>query len=359
MKKNKTLLITSLLILLPCIAGMLLWNQLPDRMPIHFNGAGEADGMGGKAMAVFGLPMLILLFHLIVFWATKLDKQNQTGSNRKVMDMVLYLFPMISVMSSSTIYSIALGKTDRLSTMLTVPIGLLFVIIGNYLPKCRINSTLGIKLPWTFHNEENWNKTHRIGGITWVIGGILQVFFGLMGWIGVMILAALPMALIPVIYSYLLYKKQIASGAYQPGAPVISIHPAARKGGWLSVAIALGVVVLIFFVGGLEYELDGNMLSIDASMHSDLTVDLSRVEKIEFHEENIRGSRLWGYGSPKMAMGTFENGDLGIYTRYTYTKVDAYILMVVNGEYLVLNAETVEATQALYEQILAAMPVLQ
>ena len=358
MKKNKLLLITSLITLLPAFAGILLWKELPDQMPIHFTG-NVADGWGSKGFAVFGLPLMILAFHLVVYFATKLDKQNQTGGNRKVLDAVLYLFPLISLMSCGIVYAVSMGKTAHITNFVSPMMGLMFVVIGNYLPKCRINSTLGIKLKWTFHNEENWNKTHRFAGPLWVVGGLVQILFGLMGWYLALVLVAVPMAVAPMVYSYCLYKKQIASGAYEPGNPKISMS---ANAGRIARIISLSVVVLValvLFSGGLEYTIEENFLHIDASMHADLTVDLSHVESIVFEEKAMNGTRVWGFGSPKLAMGTFQNDSLGTYTRYTYTQCKAYILLTVDGQYLVLNAETPEATRELYEQIRNAMPVLQ
>ena len=87
--------------------------------------------------------------------------------------------------------------------------GLLFVVIGNYLPKARRNYTIGIRLPWTLANEENWNRTHRIGGFLWVIGGILMIIMALtgLGRAGWMIGLFVVNALVPCIYSCWLHVK--------------------------------------------------------------------------------------------------------------------------------------------------------
>jgi uncharacterized membrane protein len=362
MKKYKHLLISSLLVLLPCLFGLALWDQLPDQMPTHF-GPGGVDGWSSKGFAVFGLPLLILFFHIVVWLATLLDKQNQTGSKRKILNMILYIFPMISIVTSCIIYGIACGQTTNASNLmlrlLPVLMGLLFIVIGNYLPKCRINGTLGIKLPWTFHNEENWNKTHRMAGPLWVIGGLAQIIGGLLGWTWVFLVVVFPMILVPTFYSYLLYKKQIASGAYEPGNPKISMS---TKMGRVSGVFVLAVTLLVVFLlcsGSLEYTIEESFLHIEASYQPDLTVDLRQVDTIEFEEKAMDGSRVWGFASAKLAMGTFENDSLGTYARYTYTRCKAYILLTVDGQYLVLNAGTPEETQALYQQILNAMPVLQ
>ena len=80
------------------------------------------------------------------------------------------------------------------------------MIIGNYLPKCKQNYTMGIKIPWTLDNEDNWNKTHRLAGFLWVIGGVLITLNAFLGNEWVFLAITLVMTLVPVGYSYLYYK---------------------------------------------------------------------------------------------------------------------------------------------------------
>ncbi len=87
----------------------------------------------------------------------------------------------------------------------------LFIIFGNYLPKTKQSYSMGIKLPWTLNSEENWNRTHRLSGFLWVIGGALFLMLTFFGWWNLYVLLGivLAMALIPTVYSYLLYRKGI------------------------------------------------------------------------------------------------------------------------------------------------------
>ena len=82
------------------------------------------------------------------------------------------------------------------------------MVIGNYLPKCKQNYTLGIKLPWTLDDEENWNRTHRFAGFLWVVGGVLIAINAFLEWEWLFLVVVFAMVLIPAIYSYLYYKKQ-------------------------------------------------------------------------------------------------------------------------------------------------------
>lgn len=355
MKNKKNLILSSLMVLLPMVAGILLWNKLPDRMPTHWGVDGQVDGWSGKFFGVFGLPLMLLFFHWVIALAMKLDKQNQTGSNRKVMDMILWLFPAMSVMMSAFVYSSALGGEIRMTSIMTVPMGLLFVFIGNYLPKCRLNSTLGIKLKWTFNNEENWNKTHRIGGITWVICGLGAILCGLLDWQAVIPVLFGVMILVPVVYSWRLYRKQLAAGTASAQNPAISVNPRLK---WVVRILVLGILVFVavlMFTGSAETVVADGKIAITASHWDDISVSIADIESVEYFPEGIDGTREWGYGSARMALGLFHNEELGNYTRYTYANVKPCILIRAENKWLVLNADGEAATEALYQQILSAV----
>ena len=206
-KKNlKVLIITSIIILLPILAGVVLWDQLPDPMPTHWNAAGEVDGWSSKPFAVFGLPLVLVAAQWLCLLATGADPKKKNHP-QKVIYLVLWIIPAMSVVLHTITYLIALGYGVRMEVVMPVFLGLIFTIIGNYLPKCKQNYTIGIKIPWTLNNEENWNKTHRLAGFLWTFGGVAIMLTGLLGSFWVFLLITLPMVLAPVIYSYVLHRR--------------------------------------------------------------------------------------------------------------------------------------------------------
>lgn len=207
-KHWKLLLVTSLIILLPIAAGLILWNQLPEQMPTHWNAAGEIDGWSSKAFAVFGLPLLMLLFQWVCVLATGADPKKANHSE-KIVHLVLWIIPVINVALSVATYLAALNKPVRIEIVAPVVTGLVLAIVGNYLPKCKQNYTIGIKIPWTLNSEENWNKTHRFAGWIWTFGGILIMVSGFVGIFWIILGVVLVMAAAPVIYSYILHRKGI------------------------------------------------------------------------------------------------------------------------------------------------------
>ena len=208
-KKNLKLLITtSLVILLPVLAGLILWNQLPEQMPSHWNLSGEIDGWSSKAFAVFGMPLMMLAFQWICALGTGADPKKANHSD-KVVAMVLWMIPVISTVLHVVIYMAALGMEVRVEVIMPVLIGLVLTIVGNYMPKCKQNYTIGIKIPWTLNSEENWNKTHRFAGWLWTVCGLVIILTGFLGGFWILFGVALAMVFLPVIYSYILHRKGV------------------------------------------------------------------------------------------------------------------------------------------------------
>ena len=206
-KKNlKTLIITSIVILLPILAGIILWNQLPDPMPTHWSASGEIDGWSSKPFAVFGLPLILLAAQWLCMQGTAADPKKNNHPT-KIVHLVLWIIPVLSVVLHTFTYLIALGYGVRMEVVMPVFIGLIFTIIGNYLPKCKQNYTIGIKIPWTLNNEENWNKTHRFAGWLWTVCGVSIMFTGFFGGVWVFFPIVLLMVLAPFAYSYILHRK--------------------------------------------------------------------------------------------------------------------------------------------------------
>lgn len=208
-KKNwKVLLITSVAILLPMLAGVILWNKLPEQMPSHWNAAGEIDGWSNKPFAVFGLPCILLAAQWLCTLGTGTDPKRNNHP-QKIVHLVLWIIPVLSAVLHAVTYAVALGKEVRMEMVMPVLIGLLLAIIGNYLPKCKQNYTIGIKIPWTLNSEENWNRTHRFAGRLWVVCGLAIMLTGFFGGFWIFLPIVLLMVLAPFIYSYMLHRKGI------------------------------------------------------------------------------------------------------------------------------------------------------
>lgn len=209
LKKNKGLLVlTSLLVLLPMLFGILNWERLPEQVATHFNANNEPDGYSSRAFAVFGLPCLMLAIHVITLFAVSADPKNKAISD-KVVGLLFWFCPALNIWVSASVYGTALGKQPDMGLWSSLLIGFIFLVIGNYLPKSARNYTVGLKLPWTLDNDENWNRTHRLAGWCMTIGGLVILLSAPMGLtMNIMLPVVLLTTLIPTVYSYLFYRKQ-------------------------------------------------------------------------------------------------------------------------------------------------------
>ncbi|MBQ7050098.1 MAG: SdpI family protein [Firmicutes bacterium] len=206
-RRNKgILIITSIIMLIPVVIGLLLWNQLPAQVPSHWGINGEIDGWSSKAFVVFGLPVLLLAIHWVCVIASSADPSSK-NYHPKMLTLVLWICPVLSLILNSLVYATALGYSLNIEIIMPLLVGLMFVIVGNLLPKCRQSYTMGIKLPWTLASEENWNKTHRLGGKVWVIGGVLTMATAFLGSFWVLLAVLIIMVAVPTIYSYRYYAK--------------------------------------------------------------------------------------------------------------------------------------------------------
>ena len=144
--------------------------------------------------------------------ATYADPKKQNYSD-KILVLVFWLIPTLTLVLMTVTYLTVGGQKVRMDAIMPIFMGLIFAIIGNYLPKCKQSYTIGIKLPWTLNSEENWNRTHRLAGWLWVAGGIIIITSGFISSFVnsfiVLISALLIMVIVPTIYSFILFKKGI------------------------------------------------------------------------------------------------------------------------------------------------------
>lgn len=206
-KQHKgTMILTTVVMLLPVLVGLILWNRLPEQVPLHWNVAGEVDGWGSREMLVFYLPLLLIGLQWLAAFVTGLDPKNK-GQTVKAMGLALWSCPLILLVLSTFCYVNAMGYDIQVQIVAPLCLGLLFIAIGNYLPKCKRNYTIGIKLPWTLSSDDNWNKTHRMAGKMWTLGGAAMVATAVFGNFIILFGILAVMALVPIVYSYLYYRK--------------------------------------------------------------------------------------------------------------------------------------------------------
>ena len=199
------LILTSILTLLPVLAGLLLWDILPDVLVTHWGINGEPDGYMSKSAVVFGLPLVMLALQWFCILRVSLEKKNR--NNPQIIKVTMWIVPIVSVLAGAVTYAFACGVALNVRFIITAAAGLLLAAVGFVLPRCQQNRTMGIRLPWTLASEENWNKPHRLAGAVWVTGGLLMTATSPLANFWILIGILLVMIMIPLLYSFW-YSKQ-------------------------------------------------------------------------------------------------------------------------------------------------------
>lgn len=206
-KNNSTLLVTTVMCLIPVIFGLLVFKDLPLQIPIHFDSAGNPDRFLTKTLAVFGLPVLMAVINLYAHFRIGNEPKADNPSSA-LKQATKWAAPIISVIFIPLSLVIAMGAKLPIVMIGTALAGIVIVIWGNYLPKNRQNYTLGIKLPWTLSSEKNWNKTNRFAGFVWVVGGLIMIANAFLSQWFVTIAVLVLLVTLPFLYSYMMYKQE-------------------------------------------------------------------------------------------------------------------------------------------------------
>ncbi len=209
MKKYlKKIIITSIITALPMLVGILLWNKMPDTVATHWGSGNEANGWSSKVFAVFGMPFFLTLIHIFSICITLNDPKKQNIS-QKMMTLIFWVIPVVSWLGCMMTYSAAVGIKVNIGLITNIIVGIIFLVVGNYIPKSKQSYTVGIKLPWTLNSTENWNRTSRLAGKLWIIGGIAFIGNAFLQYSWLLIVLIVLLAGIPAVYSFVLYRKGI------------------------------------------------------------------------------------------------------------------------------------------------------
>ncbi|MCK9348776.1 MAG: SdpI family protein [Sphaerochaeta sp.] len=208
---DKTLVVTTILCLVPIFFSLAVYDQLPDQVPIHFNAAGQPDNYASKAFGAFGMPLLLALLNIFVQLAVKTDPKRDTSS--KLYHIARWTIAILTLFIVPFSLLIALGQPFRVEKVVPLAVSVLLLVVGNYLPKIKQNYTIGIKLPWTLADEENWKKTHRLAGWIWTFFSLLFILVILLDFyvVWIFFLGIAGMVIFPLVYSFLLAQRQLTN----------------------------------------------------------------------------------------------------------------------------------------------------
>jgi uncharacterized membrane protein len=210
--EKNTLIVTTLACLVPLALGAAVYTQLPSEVAIHWGVSGEPNGWIPRDY-IWVLPAGMALMNIIMQFFVSLDP-GRTKISGTFIRVVMWIMPVVTMILYPVTIFYALGVNIPIALVALLIVGLLILVMGNYLPKTRQNHTVGMRLPWTLKDEENWNKTHRFTGWLWTAGGLILIIIAFAMQAVPVLMFTLTMAIvalitiIPIIYSYRLYTKQ-------------------------------------------------------------------------------------------------------------------------------------------------------
>lgn len=327
--------------LLPALIGLVLWSTNPQTV---------------FPLAVLFTPVLLALtLALCLHLTEKLEKDRE--KNKKINSVVIWIIPVLSNVTFWISYAVAVQRMEvPVLRILSWLFAAMYLVLGNYMPKCRPNSTVGIRVRWTASSEANWNATHRLAGPCYVVSGLLMVLGSFLpetaAEVSFVTLLVVSNA-VPLVYSYCFYKKELRLGVELSRKEPSKASQIAR---WM-VVFALVLLAVFLFTGSVKVHYGEDALEVKTSYYGRAVLPYDEMESIELRQENVDGTRTWGLGSFRLLAGYFENREFGPYVRFTYYNPhSAIVVKTTTGQTLVLSGKNPKETEKIYGEILERMP---
>jgi len=195
------------------IAGAILYARLPDVIPTHWGFDGKPNGWSPKSFGVWLIPGLSLFFMILFPILQRLDPKSQNYENfqkpwaiiqTSILGYLAYIYAVTMFVTFEPAYNAMVGR------FVIFGMGILFVVLGNYLGKVRQNYFVGLRTPWTLDDPEVWQKSQRLAGWAFVLCGLVAIIESLI-WIAVPYIffsAVVLTVVVPIAYSYVLAKEK-------------------------------------------------------------------------------------------------------------------------------------------------------
>ena len=200
-----------ILLAAPFVALAIYWNDLPARVPMHWNFRGQVDGWSAKMPLVFLIPFTALGITVLLRVLPRFDPRlRRTSGDESRMPAILPIVRIATLGLLDTIFLVqiatSLGRNVPGGRIIITSVLVFFIILGNYLGTVRPNYFVGIRTPWTLENPETWRATHRLGGRLMFFGALIFLpaqFFvpeALFAWL--VVVSILAFAIWGILYSW-------------------------------------------------------------------------------------------------------------------------------------------------------------
>ncbi|MGH8184166.1 MAG: SdpI family protein [Rhodanobacteraceae bacterium] len=221
MKQTGTWIASAIFILAMLAVAVWIYPALPTSTVTHWGANGQPNGWMPRFWAAAIWPLLMLgmavLFALLPVISPRKFEIKPFASTYGIVTLAVLAF--LLVVGTTALLSGA-GRHVAVDVVAPVAVGALLVLIGNFMGKFRKNFFVGIRTPWTLASDAVWERTHRLGGWSFVLAGLVWIVGGLLHATSTVLIAAvLAAAFVPAVWSYFLYRRiegRLGSGRGQP-----------------------------------------------------------------------------------------------------------------------------------------------
>lgn len=215
MKNRNMILVSAGVVAVLAAASFYVGQHLPAdaRVPIHWDARGEINGYADKATGLAVAPLIALISSLIFAAITVAEpRQDNLAKSRALLVIAWCGLLGTAIVVEFAQLATLLGWPVPVASLIIGGIGLFFLVMGNQLSKSRQMYMIGLRTPWTLADPDIWIATHRLGGKLMMTAGLVWLVAGACGWTSalaapILIAVALISGLVPVFYSYLLWRK--------------------------------------------------------------------------------------------------------------------------------------------------------
>ncbi len=213
MSTRTTTIVVLAMLLAATLAGLLLWNRLPDPMASHWGVNDQVNGYMSKFWGVFLMPLITLAMLVLFLVVPAIDPlKANIAQFREIFNLFIMLIVAFMIYMYGLTLAWNLGYTHfNMSRAMLPALGLLFIFVGFMLRQAKRNFFIGIRTPWTLSSDTVWNETHRLGAVLFMISVALAFIGGFLGGMLAFWLMFIPLigsALFLVVYSYILYQRE-------------------------------------------------------------------------------------------------------------------------------------------------------
>lgn len=225
-------ILRGILALLPLAITAAVLPMMPEKVPVHYNINGNVDRVGSRAELLL-LPVILLAVAAVSALAMKhYEKRAESAdesearsarANRKALGVISLALPaLFGALQCGVLYmtyrnaradSVAVSA-DFLVRLIFILVGLLCMVLGALMPKSERNNLFGFRVTWSMYNDTTWKKSNTLGGIVFIIIGLLLIvttaFVPVFALTLLMLGYLLTGTVILSVYAYMVYKEEMA-----------------------------------------------------------------------------------------------------------------------------------------------------